>query len=716
MADTEPFGLGEPLCDPPPQTTKADIVFVHGLDGHRDKTWTCQGTDDMDPVFWPRDLLPSDCQDARILSFGYNASVAHFFNSGNDKHPIAPTTTIDNHSVALLDSLKGLRARTNTTGRPIIFVAHSLGGLVCANAIAKQYGADTPEKALVDSVRGLIFLGTPFAGSKKASWALVITQFLRLFISINQKKLEDLDERSENLLKINDEFLKVIWARQRSDNPIQVAFYYEELPTIRHKVRLGFIVDTASAVPRGFTGVGIQENHSNMCKFSDAYRSGFISISSTLNQWIQDLDTAENQRKNVGGISVAQPLAYRTLTHESVNLVNLVRTLFNRPDLAAEVREFRQPLAGFCEGTAQELKLLSSVAHELHPFDGSEDITKFRRDSNQDVILEDVCVELIIAMSPNLETLGLYSPKKGTNHRNQYPLLYKRFRKVSKLPQLHHLELGRKDTIKMPFTRPSIDTALLLNGTFNLRQLLIRGVTNLHDSLFGQEQFGRMQPTLDSLRHIELQECALETRNWGEMFLSQLVAMAPNLEHFRYTSEEYRHPNPVARHLSVPHMLRALRTLDANLNIKFLDIHLGAFVRCKWPNRGNLISMTDFEEFPALQTLKLDENAICRCWDSPINMSMPQSATACLIETLPRRLQEFTLRVFRGTESHIWGDLVELAHSLYQFPSLERVVVQAISKRHNYIQWANFQDQVFEQKRSLEKVWSTTKPGPRWDN
>ncbi|RSM02415.1 hypothetical protein CDV31_010917 [Fusarium ambrosium] len=406
---------------------------------------------------------------------------------------------------------------------------------------------------------------------------------------------------------------------------------------------------------------------------------------------------------------IAQPLAYRTLTHESVDLGKLVRTLSSRPDLAAEVIEFRQPLVGFCEGTAQELNLLRAVAHELHPFYESEDIAQFGRGPEQDVILEDVCVELIIAMSPNLETLRLYSSKKGTYNGNQYPLLCKRFRRVSRLPQLHHLELGRKDTREMPFTRRSIDTALLLNGTFNLRQLLIRGVTNLHDSLFGQEQFGRMQPTLESLRHIELQECALKTRHWGEMFLSQLVAMAPNLEHFRYTSEKYRNPNPVARHLSVPHMLRALRTLNANLNIKFLDIHLGAFVRCKWPNRGNLISTTDLEEFSAIQTLKLDENAICRCWDSPIDMSMSPSATACLTETLPRRLREFTLRVFRGPESHIWGDLVELAHSLYQFPSLERVVVQAISKRHNDIQWINFNDQLFDQKESLEKVWSKTK-------
>ncbi|KAL2670135.1 hypothetical protein Neosp_015016 [[Neocosmospora] mangrovei] len=405
---------------------------------------------------------------------------------------------------------------------------------------------------------------------------------------------------------------------------------------------------------------------------------------------------------------IAQPLAYRTLAYEPINLPKLVRTLFSRPDLAAEVREFCQPAVGFCEGSPEELKILSSVAHELHMFYQGDAISRFGRVADQDVLLEDVCVELIIAMSPNLETLRLYSPKKGTKRGNQHPLLYKRFRRVSKLSKLHHLELGRQDTTEMPFTRPSIDTALLLNATSNLRQLLIRGVTNLHDSFFGQEQFGRMHPTLGTLRHIELQECALETRDWGEMFLSQLVAMAPNLEHFRYASENYRYPDPVARHLSVPHMLRALRTLDANLKIKFLDIHLGAFARCKWPNRGNLISTPDLEEFPAIQTLKLDENAICRCWDSPINMSMSRSATACLTETLPRDIQKFTLRVFKGTESHIWGDLIELVHSVHRFPRLKCVVVQAISKGHSDSQWVNFKDQVLEQKQSLEKTWSTT--------
>jgi hypothetical protein len=42
---------------------------VHGLNGHRDKTWTAGNG-----VNWLRDLLPHDLPNARILSWGYDAN------------------------------------------------------------------------------------------------------------------------------------------------------------------------------------------------------------------------------------------------------------------------------------------------------------------------------------------------------------------------------------------------------------------------------------------------------------------------------------------------------------------------------------------------------------------------------------------------------------------------------------------------------------------
>ncbi|KAF2180661.1 hypothetical protein K469DRAFT_639718 [Zopfia rhizophila CBS 207.26] len=46
-----------------------DIVAVHGLNGHRDKTWTAANS-----KHWLRDLLSNDIPNARIFCWGYDAN------------------------------------------------------------------------------------------------------------------------------------------------------------------------------------------------------------------------------------------------------------------------------------------------------------------------------------------------------------------------------------------------------------------------------------------------------------------------------------------------------------------------------------------------------------------------------------------------------------------------------------------------------------------
>lgn len=169
------------------------IVFVHGLQGHPYKTWACPRTriaslttecqaggseggtdgrrlrrilprrgklksqeallsdetmevDDVDPqlavpitemspvidhpgardtvkssmVFWPADLLPQECPDARVLVWGYDTRVTKYLSGPVD------TNSIFSHAKNLLYAL----GRNRPTQRPLIFVAHSLGGIV----------------------------------------------------------------------------------------------------------------------------------------------------------------------------------------------------------------------------------------------------------------------------------------------------------------------------------------------------------------------------------------------------------------------------------------------------------------------------------------------------------------------------------------------------------------------------------------------------------
>lgn len=86
------------------------IVFIHGLTGGREKTWTHE-----DGTFWPQDLLPSDFAKARILIFGYDADIAHIFGQ-------ASINTLRDHGRTLCTDLTMLRLRTSS-------VSH--GGFLC---------------------------------------------------------------------------------------------------------------------------------------------------------------------------------------------------------------------------------------------------------------------------------------------------------------------------------------------------------------------------------------------------------------------------------------------------------------------------------------------------------------------------------------------------------------------------------------------------------
>lgn len=75
MADEDDFGLHIVY---EPETVDLNIVFVHGLGGHRVKTW--QSSHDPES-FWPNwlhekneeTILRRNLEHARIVTFGYDA-------------------------------------------------------------------------------------------------------------------------------------------------------------------------------------------------------------------------------------------------------------------------------------------------------------------------------------------------------------------------------------------------------------------------------------------------------------------------------------------------------------------------------------------------------------------------------------------------------------------------------------------------------------------
>ena len=195
-----------------------DIVFVHGLTGNAYDTWLHEGR----RTHWPSQLVKEDIPDARVLSFGYDADVVCWFSA-------ASVNRISNHAEALLGALTRRRERTNSEHRKIIFVMHSLGGLVVQNALALSRSSPEVHLQKVEAnTVGLAFLGTPHFGADLASWAGYGTRLINIVKRTNKEIVRVLEPDSEILATIQKRFHEIL--RSRQNQPIAVACFHEELP------------------------------------------------------------------------------------------------------------------------------------------------------------------------------------------------------------------------------------------------------------------------------------------------------------------------------------------------------------------------------------------------------------------------------------------------------------------------------------------------------
>ncbi|KAI2465425.1 hypothetical protein F4781DRAFT_435459 [Annulohypoxylon bovei var. microspora] len=272
-------------------TSRSSIVFIHGLTGDRERTWTAK--DASDPC--PKTLLPSKLPTARILTFGYDAYVADLLS-------VVSRNRIRNHAWNLLTSLSSFREDNDTNERPIIFICYSLGGLVCEDALATaRQRTEQHIQHIFRSTRGIAFLGTPHHGSGLAVWAERLSRHIGIVKRTNTDILRALRQDSEVLAQIQEGFHTM--ARSRSKDglqPIEITCFYEELP-------LTGVVPQDSAILPGYIPIGIRSNHMDMAKFVAMDDAGFISVCGELRRWIKGIGATKDRENQLVLISTSEP-------------------------------------------------------------------------------------------------------------------------------------------------------------------------------------------------------------------------------------------------------------------------------------------------------------------------------------------------------------------------------------------------------------------------
>mgnify|MGYP001606572691 CR=1 FL=1 len=102
------------------------------------------------------------------MTFGYDSSVL----LGKSR------MTINDFAADLTTRLEIEREKTRERNRPLIFICHSLGGVVFKEFLVHISLQLDDCRHLAQSVSGVVFMGTPHRGSKVASLAQVLSKIV----------------------------------------------------------------------------------------------------------------------------------------------------------------------------------------------------------------------------------------------------------------------------------------------------------------------------------------------------------------------------------------------------------------------------------------------------------------------------------------------------------------------------------------------------------
>jgi tetratricopeptide (TPR) repeat protein len=229
---------------------KADVVFVHGLGGDAVNTWR-YGTDDS--TSWPH-WLGNAFPNIGVWSLNYPSSPSRW---PRFKRLFGLGSQNDGQTMALPDRAEQVLDRFMLNGlgmRPLMFIGHSLGGLLVKMVLRKSCDSLEPSrKAVADQTKVVLFLATPHFGAKLANLADAFRDAFGSTVTI-----EELREHDAHLRDLYN------WYRNHALRlGIETATYYELL-SFRGVLT---IVNPSSSHPGvGTDPIGLDEDHLSISK------------------------------------------------------------------------------------------------------------------------------------------------------------------------------------------------------------------------------------------------------------------------------------------------------------------------------------------------------------------------------------------------------------------------------------------------------------------
>ncbi|KAJ6439025.1 Kinesin light chain [Purpureocillium lavendulum] len=229
-------------------------------------------------------MLPAKVPKARIIAYNYDSRW----------HSNAPKTRLQLCGEELAHSIQSFR--NGFRNQPVVFLGHSLGGLVIQHALL--YAESREEFSdLVQNTVGFISLGSPFRGTKMQKMADIAAQLMTL-VGSQRSIIRDLAFDHETLRDKLQEFCQLC---QRLSIP--ASCFFELYKTDYGKrywvpgVFRDMVVEEESACVPGWDRFALQTDHVKMNKFSGPLDRSFIVVSNQIRAMCDNWKVQIEKRK-----------------------------------------------------------------------------------------------------------------------------------------------------------------------------------------------------------------------------------------------------------------------------------------------------------------------------------------------------------------------------------------------------------------------------------
>ena len=251
----------------PGKEPTADVVFVHGANGHPIDSFADHGAQPSGEASWARDSLPKELEEAsifpRVMTYGWDASAWY-----------DPQQEVKNAHEALAQALKDIRTKVPT--RPLIFIGHGVGGFLIKQLVVDTINLGFRERNFQNPIQTCFFLALPESFEYSNLSEILPEQHVsfRRDPGPNTNSYRNLESRANDLSIISQEFNTI-----RKEWSIKCAFFKENQKFAKHQNGLhrdARLTEPAFELDAGYVGVAkLPEKENSLRLVLDVVRKTF---------------------------------------------------------------------------------------------------------------------------------------------------------------------------------------------------------------------------------------------------------------------------------------------------------------------------------------------------------------------------------------------------------------------------------------------------------